>query len=171
MTFLDGVLLFIIIYFIWAGFKSGFIRTAGAILGLLVGVYLASHYYEMLAGAWIWLFFGSELVAKIVMFILIFLLVDKLFKLVVFVIDKAFNLLRFIPFSKLANKLAGSVFGLIEGSLIGGLIIYILVRFPVSESLQGAIKGSELAKQLLYFVNILTPLIPEALEKMEILVK
>jgi len=171
MTFFDGVLLFIILYFIWAGFKSGFIRTVGSILGLLIGVYLASRYYEMLAGAWTWLFFGNVIIAKIVIFILIFLLVDRLFKLAVFVIDKAFNLLRFIPFSKLANKLAGAVFGLIEGSLIGGMIIFILVRFPISQSLVGAIKGSQLANQLLYFVNVLTPLIPEALKKMEILVK
>jgi len=171
MTFFDGVLLFIILYFIWSGFKSGFIRTAGAILGLLIGVYLASRYYEMLAGAWTWLFFGNATIAKIVVFILIFLLVDKVLKLAVFVVDKAFDLLRFIPFSKLANKLAGAVFGLIEGSLVGGMIIFILVRFPVAESLQTAIKGSQLANQLLYFVNVLTPLIPEALEKMEILVK
>lgn len=171
MTFFDGVLIFIILYFIWAGFKSGFIRTVGGFVGLLVGVYLASHYYEMLSGAWTWLFFGNVILAKIVVFIVIFVLVDKLFKLVAFIIDKAFDLLRFIPFSKLANRLAGGVFGLIEGSLIGGMIIYILVRFPVAESLQGAIENSELANQLLYFVNVLTPLIPEALEKMEILIK
>ncbi len=170
MSFFEIVLVIIILYFAFSGFKSGFIRTAGGIFGLLVGVFFASRYYDILAEAWSWLFFGSETVAKVVLFILIFILIDRLFKLAVYFLDKFFNLLKFIPFTKFINKLAGGVFGLVEGVLIVGLFLYIAVRFPISKSLIAVIKDSDIAGQLLNFVNILTPLIADTLEKMKVLI-
>lgn len=169
ISFFEIILIIVIAYFTFAGFKSGFIRTVGGIIGLLVGVFFASRYYDILAVAWSWLFFGSSTVAKVVLFILIFILIDRLFKLVVYFLDKLFNLLKFIPFTKFINKLAGGIFGLIEGLLIVGLFLYIAVRFPISKSLINAIKDSEMAGQLLNFVNILTPLIADTLEKIKVL--
>jgi hypothetical protein len=52
-----------------------------------------------------------------------------------------------------------------------GLFIYTLVRFPFSQSLVMAVEQSILARQLLKFVEILTPLLPDALEKMKVLIQ
>ncbi len=168
MPFLDVFLLIIILYGTLSGYKSGFINTAGSLLGLFIGVYLASRYYEVVAAAWQWLFFGSATVAKGVVFIVIFLLVSRVVKLAVYLADKFFNLLRFFPFTKFINKLAGGVLGLIEGSLIAGLIVFIIVRYPISSSLAAAVASSDFAQQLLTYVEILSPLIADTLEKAKI---
>lgn len=170
MNWLEILFLIIIAYYTWGGFKSGFVRTLGGFFGFLVGIFFASRYFEPIASSWQWLFFGSELFAKLFIFIFLFVVIGKLFKLLTYILDKAFNLLRFIPFTKLINKFAGAIFGLLEGSLIVGLIIYFIVRFPFNESLLLKIESSQLARQLLKFAEILTPLISEALTKMKVLI-
>ena len=170
MNWFEILVLIIIVYYTWAGFKSGFIRTLGGFFGFLIGIFFAARYFEPIASTWQWLFFGSELFAKFFIFVFLFVIIGKLFKLLTYILDKAFNLLRFIPFTKLLNKLAGAIFGLLEGSLIVGLVLYFIVRFPFSESLLLRIENSQLLKQLLKFAEILTPLLPEAIAKMKVLI-
>jgi len=164
MSLFDGIILVIILYFAFSGYRSGFIRTVGGILGLLIGVFLAARYYGVLAATWQWLFFGSETLAKVALFILIFIISSRLVKLFMYVLDRFYTLLRFIPFTNFINKIAGGVLGTLEGCLIVGLILYIIVRYPFSQGLIGLISASELAHELLRFVNILAPLIPDTLE-------
>lgn len=170
MSFLEFLIIMVIVYYTWAGFKSGFIRTLGGFFGLLVGIFFASRYFESIASTWQWLFFGSELLAKFFVFVFLFVVIGKLFKLLTYILDRAFNLLRFIPFTKSLNKLAGAIFGFLEGSLIVGLAVYFIVRFPFSEKLLIKIEASQIARQLLKFSEIITPLIPEAIDKMKILI-
>ncbi len=170
MNWLEILFLIIIVYYTWSGFKSGFIRTLGGFLGFLVGIFFASRYYVPIAASWQWLFFGNDMLAKFFIFVFLFVVIGKLFKLLTYILDKAFNLLRFVPFTKLINKFAGAIFGLLEGSLIVGLIVYFIVRFPFNEALLMKIESSEIARQLLKFAEILTPLIPEALTKMKVLI-
>jgi membrane protein required for colicin V production len=171
MSFFEIVILVIIGYYTLAGFKSGFIRTIGGFFGLLIGIFFASRYFEVIASGWQWIFFNNLLLTKVVIFIFLFIIVEKLFKLAKYALDRVFNLLRFIPFTKLINRVAGGVFGFLEGALIVGLFIYTLVRFPFSQSLVMAVEQSILARQLLKFVEILTPLLPDALEKMKVLIQ
>jgi membrane protein required for colicin V production len=171
MSFFEIIILIVIGYYTWAGLKSGFIRTLGGFIGLLVGVFFASRYFEIIAQSWQWLFFNNELLAKVSIFIFLFVVIEKFFKLAAYVLDRAFNLLRFIPFTKLINRIAGGVFGFIEGSLIIGLFIYALVRLPFSQSLLAAVDNSLLARQLLKFADILTPLIYDTFEKMKVLIQ
>lgn len=170
MNWLEILFLIIIAYYTWSGFKSGFIRTLGGFLGFLVGIFFASRYFVPIAASWQWLFFGNDILAKFFIFVFLFVVIGKLFKLLTYILDKAFNLLRFVPFTKLINKFAGAIFGLLEGSLIVGLIVYFIVRFPLNEALLIKIESSEIARQLLKFAEILTPLIPEALTKMKVLI-
>jgi len=171
MSFFEIVILVIIGYYTLAGFKSGFIRTIGGFFGLLIGIFFASRYFEVMASSWQWIFFNNLLFAKVVIFIFLFIIVEKLFKLVMYALDRIFNLLRFIPFTKLINRVAGGVFGFLEGALIVGLFIYLLVRFPFNQSLLTSVEQSIFARQLLKFVEILTPLLPDALEKMKVLIQ
>lgn len=171
MSFFEIVILVIIGYYTLVGFKSGFIRTIGGFFGLLIGIFFASRYFEVIATSWQWIFFNNLLFAKVVIFIFLFIIVEKLFKLVMYALDRVFNLLRFIPFTKLINRIAGGVFGFLEGSLIIGLFIYTLVRFPFSQSLLAAVDKSLIARQLLKFAEILTPLLPEVFEKMKVLIQ
>ncbi len=165
MSLLDAFLLLVIIYLTLSGYRSGFIRAVGSLAGLLVGVYLASRYFQVLASAWQWLFLGRETVARAAVFVVIFLLSSRLVKLLVFLVDKFFNLLRFLPFSRLVNRLAGAVIGLLEGVFIAGLIVFISVKQPFSAGLVEAIYNSELARQLLMYVKILFPLMEGTLIK------
>jgi membrane protein required for colicin V production len=171
MSFFEIVILVFIGYYSLAGFKSGFIRTIGGFFGLLIGIFFASRYFEVIAPSWQWIFFNNLLVAKVVIFIFLFIIAEKLFKFAMYLLDRVFNLLRFIPFTKFINKVAGGVFGFLEGALIVGLFIYTLVRFPFSQSLLMAVEQSIFARQLLKFVEILTPLLPDTLEKMKVLVQ
>ncbi len=161
----EALLFAIIFYYTFSGYKSGFIKTAGSLLGLFIGVYLASRYYQVLAPAWQWLFFGSLTVAKFVVFIVIFWLVSKLAKFAVAIVDGLFDLLRFLPFTTMTNRFAGGVLGLIEGSFVAGLLVLAIVNFSFSKSLTTIVWQSDFAKQLLTFVNILSPLLSDVLIK------
>ncbi len=155
----------IIFYYTLSGYKSGFIKTAGSLFGLFIGVYLASRYYQVLAPAWQWLFFGSLAVAKFAVFVVLFLLASKLAKLLVAIVDNFFDLLRFLPFTKVANKFSGGVLGLIEGSFVAGLIVLAVVNFSFSKSLTAIVWQSDFTKQLLAYINILSPLLNEVIAK------
>jgi len=67
--------------------------------------------------------------AKIIAFLVIFIVVDRVIALIFHLIAKVVGLISFIPFLKTINRIAGLILGLTEGILIVGLIIYIIIKF------------------------------------------
>src|SRR3990167_9547078 len=97
MTLLDLILVLIVFFFTFSGFWFGFIHTLGSLVGTVAGVLVAGHYFEDFAVKLGGLAMGNTGVAKVVAFVLIFLLVSRLVGFVFWLINKMFDVIAKIP--------------------------------------------------------------------------
>lgn len=177
MSTFDIVLLVLIGGFVINGLFKGLIKLLGHLAGLIVGAYVASHFYlnfYALLSKWNWLkdwATDHENFAKVLAFIILFALVARLTALLFFVIEKIFNFIAVIPGSKYINNLLGAALGLLEGSLSVGLIIYVISRYTLISNFFGEqLTDSIVAPLLIKVVNIILPLLPEALKALRAII-
>ncbi len=167
MNVVDLVILGALAAFVLAGFWLGLIHMVGAIIGLFVGIYLAGHYYAWLA-AIVAPFLGNNLaLAKVLAFIFILVLVERLFGLLLYVVDRIFKFVAIIPFLKTFNRLLGAVFGLLEGTLLLGVALYFAGKVSLGGTLELLLRGSQLAKPLNLIGALLSPLLPQAVNMLQ----
>lgn len=168
ISLFDVVLLIALSGFIFYGLFFGLIRTFGTFLGVLVGAFLASRLY-LTAFEWVReIFLGYENLGKVIVFIVIFSLVNRLTAFAFYLLDRAFHILSIIPFLKTFNRLGGAVLGFLTGSLFIGLIIFVASKYAFLETWFGRwLSVSELAPFFLKFANLLLPLLPEILKKIQ----
>ncbi|HOZ55838.1 MAG: Colicin V production protein [Parcubacteria group bacterium ADurb.Bin316] len=171
MSIFDVVLLISLAGFVFYGLFFGLIRTFGTFTGVLVGAFLASRFYLSVAE---WLdafFFGYNNLGKVLVFILLFSLFNRLTGFVFYLLDRAFNIISIIPFLKTFNRLGGAILGFITGSLILGLILYVASRYALIGYWFGDnLVDSKVAPFLLKMANLLLPLLPEVLKKVQSLI-
>lgn len=177
MSTFDIALLIIIGIFTVHGLFKGLIKLLGDIAGLIVGAFIASHYYlnfYEFALRWTWLAgkaAGHENLYKVLAFIILYVLVTRLTALLFLIIEKLFNLIAIIPGSKYINNLLGAVFGLLEGSLSVGLIIYVISRYTLVSSFFGTqLTDSVVTPWLMKIVNIILPILPNTLKTLKAII-
>ncbi len=161
MTILDFILLVILFFFTFSGFWFGLIHTLGALVGTIAGVLVAGNYFEQGAGYLAPLMMGNDNLAKIIAFLLICLIVNRLVGVVFWVIDRIFKVLAVIPFLKTINRLAGAILGFLEGGLILGVVLTLIGKFPFAGFIIPAVETSDVAKWLISIGKVLVPLLPE----------
>lgn len=158
----DIILLVIIIAFGLAGFFFGFIHTLGSLLGTILGVYLASRYYGVMAD-WLMSVTGWQGNAlKVVMFVVGFFLITRLVGIAFFFVEKFFNILKFLPFVKTFDRFIGLMLGLAEGIITIGFVIFFIERFPLSQHFMSLLAHSTIAPYTSGIASIVWPLLPEA---------
>ncbi|HZJ41103.1 MAG TPA: CvpA family protein [Candidatus Saccharimonadales bacterium] len=168
MITFDIILAIILAIFIFSGLRKGLIRSLGRIIGLIAGAFVASHFYLTFfewGRSWAG---GHEAVGKVLAFIILFIVVTSLINLVFFLIEKVFNLIAIIPGSRYLNNILGALLGLLEGSLFLGLIVFVASRYALLSNLFGDnLSRSIIAPWLLKVVNIVLPVLPEALKALK----
>ncbi|HAH04803.1 TPA: hypothetical protein DCL28_04605 [Candidatus Komeilibacteria bacterium] len=164
MSFIDIVILIVLAVFVWKGIRLGLIESIGGIIGLFVGVYLAGLYYDEAAAMLKGILFGSETLATILGFLLVFILVNRAVALVFWIIDKVFNIVAIIPGLKSLNHLLGGIFGLLEGLIFIGIIVYVLSFFPLTDGLGNSVAKSRFAGIMETVGKISDPFIPDDLK-------
>lgn len=163
LTILDLVLLLILFLFIAFGFALGLVQTIGALIGVVAGVWLAGIFYEPV-GSWLEpILLGHATTARIIAFILVFTIVNRLVGFIFWFINKIFNLISIIPFTKGLNRLLGALLGFIEGTLAIGIVLYFASRVTISDWWIGILTASKVAQWLMEMAGILTPLLPEVI--------
>ncbi|MFA5184640.1 MAG: CvpA family protein [Patescibacteria group bacterium] len=177
MSIFDISLLVILGGFTVNGLFKGLLRILGSLIGLIVGAYAASHYYLLFFDWWKdWGWFQAWAAdhagaGKVISFIILFVLIARLVDFLFLVVEKVFNFMAVIPGSRFINNILGAIFGFLEGALFLGLIIYVISRY----SFVGNYFGSQLAESsvapfLLKIVNIILPLLPEALKALRAII-
>ncbi len=141
--FVDVILVVISILLIYGGYRQGFIRAAGSLLGLVISIAIG-----IWGVTWLENVTGFELTRNPVVFIFTFLilsiLVSQLLRLLVSALDLVRKLLSIIPFVGLINSLLGTLLGLVQAVLFIGLVAYVTQTYlPV-----GTIRYSLLNSQL-----------------------
>jgi membrane protein required for colicin V production len=110
-TLVDIILILIVFLFVAAGFGLGLVRSIGALVGLALGAWIAGRYFMPVAEWLTPILMGRETAAKIVAFILIFFIVNRLVLLIFHFIGKGLGVLSFIPFAKTINRVGGVLLG------------------------------------------------------------
>lgn len=167
MTFFDLILVLSVFAFVLAGLWFGLIHALGALVGMVLSVLVAGRYYDEWAQAAGGLFMGNLNLARVVMFLVLLVLVNRLIGLVFWLIERIFKVVAVIPFLKTFNALLGGLLGFVEGVLVVGGALYIAARYPVSASFSGILAASRVGAWLLHAFGLFAPLLPKALRQLQ----
>ena len=168
MLIFDVVLLILLAGFVFYGLFFGLIRTIGSLVALVAGVILASIFYDRVA-VWANNFLpGHEVIIKVLVFIFLFVIINRLVSFGFSMLDRLFDLISIIPFLKTINRLAGAIFGFFEGALIIGLGLFALKSYPLIGSwFSGPMATSKIAPQFLNFIDVVKPFLPGVLNALK----
>jgi uncharacterized membrane protein required for colicin V production len=163
MSLIDVILLIIIAGFGMFGLWFGLIHTLGSLIGTVAGAYLASRFYEPMANWLIGITGWGENISRVLMFIIAFIIINRLVGFGFWIVDKTLSIFTGLPFIRGINRFLGLVFGIFEGILTIGLIIYFIERFPLSTWLMERLADSTIAPFTTSLAAVLIPLLPDAL--------
>lgn len=167
-NWLDFILLLVFAAFVFYGLFFGLIKTAGSLIGVVVGAWAASRLYLVIFEWLRSLAFGYDDLGRVVSFVICFVIINRLICLLFALLDRTFNLISVIPFLKTINRLGGAALGLIEGGVVVGLFLYVIGRYAGGlDFLVSALAQSWLAPFFLQFATILQPLLPELLKQLQ----
>jgi uncharacterized membrane protein required for colicin V production len=158
---LDWILAAIVLLFVLNGFYQGLIHMLGSIVGLVIGIGVASR-FDAAVGSWIAGATGwNKDICVIIGFVLVLLAFTRVFGFVLDLLEKTFKFMK-IPLIGLANRVSGGTLGFFEGVLVVGatLIIIKTLPFPV---LVKTISISSLAGSLMAAAALLLPLLPKSI--------
>lgn len=159
----DIVLLVIFFGFVGAGFWFGLIHTLGALIGVVVGIIAAGSLYDQVAPFFEFFMLKPE-VARVIAFIVVFIVVSRVIGFMVHMFDKGFKIIKFIPFASSINRLGGALLGFLEAALVLGTVLFIASHFQISPYINEAIDNSAFAGLLMTIAKIVTPLVPDVLK-------
>lgn len=164
MSSIDILILVIVALFVWKGIRFGLIESFGGIIGLFIGAYMAGRYFEQVASSLESFLFHSTSFAKVVAFILIFIVVNRAVALIFWIIDKAFDIIAIIPFLETFNHLLGGLLGFLEGLLFIAVIVFFLEKAPFGSSLTTKVEESRFGGFVKTAGVIIKPFLPKSIE-------
>lgn len=171
MLIFDVILLLILAGFVFYGMFFGLVRTFGAFLGVIAAAVLASRFYLPVAEMLDKVFFGYSNLGKVLTFIILFTIINRLVGFLFYLLDKAFNIISIIPFLKTFNRIGGIILGFFVGSLSIGLVLYVASKYVIISTLFGSwFASSKLAPFFIKVANLLLPILPDVLIKLKSLV-
>ncbi len=133
MHLVDIILILILLGFVGAGMKDGFVHTFGRLVGSVIGFIAARAWYLKIAG-FVGLLAPSGW-ANVIAFILIFAIITRLVGFIFTLIDGVFKIVSILPFLKSINSLLGAILGLVEGIILVGGVIYLVLMFKLEPTL------------------------------------
>jgi len=122
MNWVDIVIIIYLCLSVISGFMQGLIRTVLSIIGLIVGIILAAHFYKQLGDALT--FISNKNVADVVAFVFILLVVMGIAALIAWFLR---SLIKAIMLGWV-DKIGGAVLGLILGALSISAILAIIAK-------------------------------------------
>jgi len=161
VAFVDLILIIIIGGFVFYGAFFGFIHTLGSLIGAIIASVIASRIIDSVF-EWVGYIFGGGVWARIILFIIIFLVLTKLIGLLFTMIEKIWSI---VPLGKSLNRLLGIIFGFIEGVIVVGVIIYFAMLYLPEEGVRSALEMSAVADYLLMVAGTTAILLPDALQQ------
>ena len=154
MNWLDGVILAVLIWFIFAAFTAGFIREVVTIVSVVLGVVLAGLFYERLADD-LKTFIDSDRAARTAAFLAIFGATALAGQVAAMLLKETASLLMLGTF----DQLAGAVFGFAKGVVIIQVVLILFATYP-SLGLGRAISDSSLSPLFIERGPILLRVLP-----------
>jgi membrane protein required for colicin V production len=123
MNWVDIIIIVYLALSVLTGFMEGLIRTVLSIIGLIVGIILAAHFYTQLGN--IFTFISNKNVANIVAFVIILVAVMIIAAIIGLILR---SIVKNIMLGWV-DKLGGAVIGLILGVLSISAILAVIVKY------------------------------------------
>ena len=161
MGFIDIVLIVLIGAFVLFGLFFGLFHTLGSLAGTVAGIIFASRLIDP-AFATFGFLFGGGTVAKVILFFLIFFLINRLIGLGFWFLSKFFSFFSWIPFLRSFNRLFGGLFGFLEGVVVVGVVLFYAMQVLPEDTLRNALETSRVADFLITTMGIMQVFFPEA---------
>jgi uncharacterized membrane protein required for colicin V production len=165
MSFFDLTLLILMGGFVLYGLWFGLIHALGSFVGVVAGAFVAGQFYDAVAAGLLWMFGGNVSIARVVVFFVIFVIVNRLVGFGFHLIERAYKILSILPFLSSINRLAGAVLGFLEGSFVLGGVLLLATSLPFGSMIEGALWSSQIAPYLMSVAGILIPLLPELIQQ------
>ncbi len=159
----DIVIIVVVALFALSGLRSGFIKTLGSLLGTILGVYIAGHYYAPLTDLLVKFTGWAPNFIRIVVFLLLFIISNRLIGLLFWFINKAIGIITRLPFLSTIDHVLGAVVGFVEGVLVVGIAIFFITRYPPSQGFMTKLGESKMAPKAVQAASFLWPLLPKEL--------
>jgi len=151
MSWLDIIILVLIVIPTLIGLKIGIIKAALSMAGVIIGVVLAGRYYVLLAGHLT--FLSQPSLAKIAAFAIILIGVMIIAAVLASLIKWAVSAVML----GWVNRIGGAVFGFALGAIFCGALLTIWAKFL---GISGPVSDSAFAKLLLDSFPIILALLP-----------
>ncbi len=141
MIWFDILLVVCVVVFGAKGFFRGLVNEAVGLVGLVLGVSIASRNFDSLGGVLAGKFALNETTANFLGFFLLFLFVWAFCLLLGWVVSK------FVSLSGLglADKLVGAAFGVAKVVCIFGIVASIVAKFDIAKSYDDALSASSVS--------------------------
>ncbi|MFA6130752.1 MAG: CvpA family protein [Patescibacteria group bacterium] len=154
---IDIILVVLFALFALAGFHYGFIRTAGSLAGLILGVLGGSYLVSWLADR-----FGALQTGwgSILLFIVTILCISSIVSWLVELLDELVDILSIIPFLKTINKILGGIVGFLEGVIALLAIAYLAESYLPEGFLRASIMGSQIISHLSWAIDFVQWILP-----------
>lgn len=154
MLITNIVLILILLGFLGAGLKDGFVQTLGRLVGSILGI-IAGRLWSAQLSVFLAPFMPAGW-ARLIAFVIIFLIATRLVGFAFKIVDGVYKVISFIPFLKSINSFLGALLGALEGFVLVGGAIWLIVTFKLIPSLLALLTASAVAMWILHaFQSIL----------------
>lgn len=168
MGIFDTILIVVLAGFVFYGLFFGLIRTVGSLAGIIIGAFVASQFYLSVYNWGKDFMFGHDQAGKIICFILLFTVANRLVCFGFALLDKALDVIAIIPFVKTINRLTGAILGLVEGSVALGLVFYYAGQFHILDKLFIKLSaGSKIVPFVVKVAKIFISFLPTIIDKIK----
>jgi len=123
MHWLDIIIAVVLIFPIFTGLKQGLIKAALSLAGLVVGVILASNFYQQLVG--VLGFIANKDIANVVAFIIILVVVMVIANVAAVLLKTTAKVVML----GWVDHLGGAIFGFLMGAIFMGALLAAFVKF------------------------------------------
>jgi uncharacterized membrane protein required for colicin V production len=159
--FLADVLLIVLVgLFVLFGLFFGAVHTLGSVVGTALGIVVSTRLIDQAFERFGFLL-GGGTVARIVLFIILFLLVSRLTGILFWIVEKMFGIFAMVPFAKSLNRLIGGILGFVEGVVVVGVVTYYALQYLPDGVVRASLEQSSVAAYLLMTATALQMLFPE----------
>lgn len=163
MSYVDMVLIVLVGGFALSGLFFGFFRTLGTLVGTIVAAIFTGRVIDLLHGSFGFLFGGGEF-ARVIIYLIVFVLISRLIGLAFWLVGKIFGIVRWLPFVKSIDHLLGGLLGFIEGIiLVGFVLLYASHILPPVLMEQIKLDQSGAAKYVLQTMLTLELFLPDSI--------
>lgn len=161
MPLVDILLIAIVGLFVLFGLFFGLVHTLGSLIGTMLGIVLASRLIDPAFEKFGFIFGGGG-AAKVILFVIIFLLVSRLIGVLFWLAERVLGVFAMVPFAKSINRLLGAVFGFVEGVIVVGVVLFFALQYLPNDAVRAALEQSSVATFLIATMSALQVLFPES---------